>query len=425
MTPGELVACHDCGRLHGWRPLAARERAKCTRCGGELYRWQDSGPAARPQAVVAVTLGAMLVYLIAQGFPIVSLELAGLTTSATLLGAIGVLWHEHMEVIAAMVFFFAIVFPALELGALLYVAAGLWRGRRVRGFNMLLRTVQGARHWAMTEVFMIGVLVTTIKMTSLARVVPHPGLFAFAALTMLTALAMRFEPRTLWALGDRMRHPGPPAPAPAQAPAELLTCHACGLVNRIPLQQPRLRHARCARCATRLHARIPHSIERTWALLAAAALLYIPANILPIMYTASIGGTEGDTIMSGVLLFWRGDSPGLAIIIFVASIAVPVLKLGALGFLVASSQLRSRRLPVLRTRLYRIVEFIGRWSMLDIFVVALTVALVRFQALATITPGPGALAFGCVVILTMVASAQFDPRLIWDPVDSQGEQEHE
>jgi paraquat-inducible protein A len=425
LTPGAVVACHDCGRLHGWRPLAARERARCTRCGGALYRWQDGGPAPRPQTVVAVTLGAMLVYLIAQCFPIVSLELAGLTTSATLLGAIGVLWHEHMEVIAAMVFFFAIVFPALELGALLYVAAGLWRGRRVRGFDMLLRTVQGARHWAMTEVFMIGVLVTTIKMTSLARVVPHPGLFAFAALTMLTAFAMRFEPRTLWALGERLRAPAPPPPAPAAGPAQLVACHACGLVNRVAPRQPAAGHARCARCATRLHARIPHSIERTWALLVAAALLYIPANILPIMVTESIGGSEGDTIMSGVLLFWRSGSPGLAVIIFVASIAVPVLKLAALTLLVASSHLRARRAPLARTRLYRIVEFIGRWSMLDIFVVALTVALVRFQALATILPGPGALAFGCVVILTMVASAQFDPRLIWDPVDSQGAQAHE
>ncbi|WP_296949256.1 paraquat-inducible protein A [uncultured Massilia sp.] len=419
-----LVACHDCGRLHRWRPLGRGERARCTRCSGELYRWHD---ARRPATMVAVTLGAMLVYLIAQCFPIVSLDMAGLTTSATLLGAIRVLWDERMQVIAAMVFFFAIAFPALELGALLYVSFGLWRGRRVRGFNMLLRTVQGARHWAMTEVFMIGVLVTTIKMTSLARVTPHPGLFAFGALTVLAAMALRFEPRALWAMGDRLpgARPAPvPVPATPGLPSGFLTCHACGLVNRALAQRPRP-HQRCARCATRLHARIPHSIERTWALLAAAALLYVPANILPIMYTASIGGTEGDTIMSGVLLFWRGDSPGLAVIIFVASIAVPVLKLAALGVLAATAQLRSRRAPVGRTRLYRLVEFIGRWSMLDIFVVALTVALVRFQALATITPGPGALAFGCVVILTMVASAQFDPRLIWDPVDSHGEQRDE
>jgi len=424
---GDLIACHDCGCLHSWRPLAQHERARCTQCRKELYRWHDAGPATHPATMVAVTLGAVLVYLIAQCFPIVSLELSGFSTTVTLLGAIEVLWHERMQVVAAMVFFFAIVFPALELGTLLYVAVGLWRGKRVHGFNMLLRIVQGARHWAMTEVFMIGILVTVIKMTSLARVLPHPGLFAFGALTILTALAMRFEPRALWALGDRVAGPhvqwrvraGLAATTPGVA-AELLACHACGQVNRDPGLRPRPQ-LRCARCDAPLHRRIPHSIRRTWALLTAAALLYIPANILPIMYTQSVGGTEGDTIMSGVLLFWRSGSPGLAIIIFVASIAVPVSKLVALGVLTASAQWRSRWAPLGRTRLYRVVEFIGRWSMLDIFVVTLTVALVRFQALATITAGPGALAFGCVVILTMVASAQFDPRLIWDPVDSTGE----
>jgi paraquat-inducible protein A len=415
MREGELIGCHDCGQVHRWRPLGRHERARCTQCRKELYRWQAAGPAPQPGTMVAITLGAVLVFLIAQGFPIVSLQLEGLTTSVTLLGAVGVLWREQMQIIAALVFFCAIVFPALDLGALLYVSTGLARGRRVPGFDVLLRIMQGARHWAMTEVFMMGILVTVIKMTSLARVVPHPGLFAFGALTLLSALVMRFEPRALWALGDRVApRRAVPAPLPAGAATEWVTCHACGLVNACACRGPA---AQCARCAARLHRRKPDSITRTWALLAAAALLYIPANILPIMYTTSIGGTEGDTIMSGVKLFWDSDSRGLAIIIFIASIFVPVGKLVALTILTASAQFRSRRAPLRRTRLYRVVEFIGRWSMLDIFVVTLTVALVRFQALATITAGPGALAFGVVVVLTMFASSQFDPRLIWDPVD--------
>lgn len=424
LTEGELIGCHDCGQVYRWRPLARHERARCLQCRKELYRWHAAGPAARPDVMVAITLGAVLVYLIAQCFPIVSLQLEGMVTSVTLLQAIGVLWHERMQVVATLVFFCAIVFPVLDLGALLYVAIGLARGRRVPAFDLLLRIVQGARHWAMTEVFMMGVLVTVIKMTSLARVVPHPGLFAFGALTLLSALAMRYEPRALWALGDRVERVAPrplrrSGPA-AGEPAELIACHACGLVNRCACDGPA---PRCARCAARLHRRIPDSITRTWALLVAAALLYIPANLLPIMYTASIGGTEGDTIMSGVLLFWNSNSRGLAIIIFVASIFVPVAKLLALTVLVASAQFQARWAPLRRTRLYRMVEFIGRWSMLDIFVVTLTVALVRFQALATITAGPGALAFGVVVVLTMFASSQFDPRLIWDPVSARKEGE--
>ena len=418
MKEWELIGCHYCGQVYRWRPLARRERARCTQCRKELYRWQSAGPTPQPNTMVAVTLGAAIVYLIAQCFPIVSLQLEGMHTSATLLQAIGVLWHEGMQVIAALVFFCAIVFPALDLVALLYVTAGLARGRRVPGFDMLLRLMQAARHWAMTEVFMMGILVTVIKMTSLARVVPHPGLFAFGALTLLSAVVMRYEPRSLWALGDKVAPPPSPPVPPAGPDTAWVTCHACSLVNRCACDGPA---ARCARCAARLHRRKPDSITRTWALIIAAALLYIPANILPIMVTTSIGGAEGDTIMSGVKLFWDSDSRGLAIIIFVASIFVPVGKLLALTVLVATAQFRSRWAPLRRTRMYRVVEFIGRWSMLDIFVVTLTVALVRFQTLATIVPGPGALAFGVVVVLTMFASAQFDPRLIWDALDAPDE----
>ncbi|WP_322010154.1 paraquat-inducible protein A [Paraburkholderia sp. J12] len=196
--------------------------------------------------------------------------------------------------------------------------------------------------------------------------------------------------------------------------AGLVSCHACGHV------QPRERgnpHPRCDRCHATLHERHPDSITRTWALLIAAALLYIPANLLPVMHTASLVGDEDDTIMSGIVYFWTSGSWPLAVIVFIASILVPMLKLFVLALLAFTAGRRSTWRPVERTKLYRIVEFIGRWSMLDIFVVTLTVALVRFQSLAVITARPGAIAFGCVVILTMMASMQFDPRLIWDPVD--------
>jgi len=185
------------------------------------------------------------------------------------------------------------------------------------------------------------------------------------------------------------------------------------------------KHMACVRCGTALHVRKPDSINRTWALLIAAMILYIPANLLPVMVTQSLFGAQDDTIMSGVVLFWTSGSKGLAIIIFIASVVVPMLKLGVLALLAFTAQRRSRWRPRQRTILYRMVEFIGRWSMLDIFVVTLTVALVRFKSLAVITAGPGALAFGAVVVLTMLAAMQFDPRLIWDPVDGQvpGEEE--
>ncbi|WP_208281095.1 paraquat-inducible protein A [Massilia oculi] len=425
MSAEHLIGCHDCGCLYHREPLNSCERARCTRCRHELYRWHAGGPLRRADSLVALTLGAVLVYLLAQSFPIVTLELGGMATGATLLQAVGVLSDAGMPVVAAMVLLCAIVFPGLELGALLYVAIGLRRGRRVPGFDLVLRVVQGARYWAMTEVLMIGILITVIKMTSLARVVPHPGLFAFGVLTILCALVMRYEPKALWELADRLA-PRPreevDAYAVAHAPDTLVSCRACGLVNGQPWQRSKDGVCHCRRCGAALHRRIPNSIGWTWVMLAAATLLYVPANLLPVMYSRMIGGgAEGDTIMSGVLLFWNTGSPGLAIIIFIASVVVPVSKLVALAWLNATAQLRSRAAPLARTRAYRVVEFVGRWSMLDIFVVALTVALVRFDALATITAGPGAIAFGCVVILTMVASHQFDPRLIWDPIESNGE----
>ncbi|MGF6599123.1 paraquat-inducible protein A [Paraburkholderia sp. GAS448] len=196
--------------------------------------------------------------------------------------------------------------------------------------------------------------------------------------------------------------------------AGLVACHACGRVERwLGSAQPQ----HCKRCGAVLHRRNPDSLMRTWALLIAAALLYIPANLLPVMHTASLVGAEDDTIMSGVVYFWTSGDWPLAVIVFIASILVPMLKLSVLALLTVTAQRRSSWRPEQRIKLFRIVERIGRWSMLDVFVVTLTVALVRFQSLAVITAGPGALAFGSVVVLTMVASMQFDPRLIWDYVD--------
>ena len=194
----------------------------------------------------------------------------------------------------------------------------------------------------------------------------------------------------------------------------LLSCHACGLLSR-----PGGAHeAFCPRCGDRLHQRKPDSIRRTWAFLIAAAILYIPANVLPIMITNSLFGAEVDTIMSGVVYLWTSGSWPLALIVFIASITIPGMKLVALSFLLLSVQFRSRWQPVQRTKLYRVVEIAGRWSMLDIFVSTMLVALVHLQGLATIIAGPAAIAFGAVVVLTMLAAMSFDPRLIWDPLEN-------
>jgi paraquat-inducible protein A len=174
--------------------------------------------------------------------------------------------------------------------------------------------------------------------------------------------------------------------------------------------------ARCTRCGFPLHLRKPNSVRRTWALLIAAYVLYLPANLLPITVTRSIFGVQQDTILSGVAYLWSSGSWLIATVVFVASIAVPLLKLFSLTLLVVSVQRRWRLAPLGRTRLYRFLEAIGRWSMLDIFVVTILVALVQTQSLATIAPGSGVLAFAAVVVLSMLATMAFEPRLIWDPI---------
>jgi len=197
----------------------------------------------------------------------------------------------------------------------------------------------------------------------------------------------------------------------AAASVGLWACNLCKLVSKSPSQSSA---AHCPRCGARIHAREPYAVARTWALLITAATLYVPANVLPVMETNSLFGFQKDTILSGVVYLWTSGSRTLSLLVFIASITVPLLKLTSLAFLLASVQFRSTWRPDQRARLYRIVEFIGRWSMLDIYVGAVLVALVHFQGVATIVAGPGATAFGAVVVLTMLAAMSFDPRLIWD-----------
>lgn len=201
-----------------------------------------------------------------------------------------------------------------------------------------------------------------------------------------------------------------------------MSCHVCGQLARAPAGPPAA--LRCPRCAAPLHQRKPASIATTWALVLAAILLYVPANLLPMMTTTSLLGSQQDTIMSGVVFLWQSGSWPLAAVVFFASVMVPLLKIIALIYLATSVQRRSRHNLLQRARLYRLVEFVGRWSMLDLYVITILVALVHFQGLATIEAGPAAIAFGAVVVLTMFAAMSFDPRLIWDPLTDPKAPEH-
>jgi paraquat-inducible protein A len=200
----------------------------------------------------------------------------------------------------------------------------------------------------------------------------------------------------------------------------LLSCHSCHLLCQGPPAHGKQK-AICPRCGAVLHQRKPNSLSRTWALVIAAFIFYIPANVLPITTVISLGKAQSDTIMSGVIYFMLTGMWPIALVIFIASIFVPLVKLLILTFLLISVQRKWQWRPKDRTRLYRITEAIGRWSMTDIYVVTILVALVKLGALATIEAGPGAIFFAAVVVTTIFAAMSFDPRLIWDSMETDNE----
>src|SRR6266404_6456939 len=193
----------------------------------------------------------------------------------------------------------------------------------------------------------------------------------------------------------------------------LQSCEGCGLLSR-PLSADG--EGRCPRCDEELSFRKADSFQRTWAYLIAATVCYIPANVLPVLTTTTAAGADSDTILQGVVLLWSPTGWPLSIIVLVASIMIPSAKIVALVYLLISSQRGSVANNEQRVRLYRMVEFIGRWSMVDVFVDTFTAALIQLQPLMSVEPGPGLIFFAAVVLLTMLAVESFDPRLIWDAV---------
>lgn len=190
----------------------------------------------------------------------------------------------------------------------------------------------------------------------------------------------------------------------------LLVCLQCHSTVRAV----KAAYSRCPRCSARLHERKPHSLAVTATLVACAAVLYVPANLLPVMYTRTFFSDEKDTIMSGVLVLLHSGSWPIAVLVFIASIVVPLLKIISLAVVVYSAWRGAARRRRQHSELYRLVEFIGRWSMLDIYAISLLATLVQIQSFASIVVGWGALAFGAVVVLTMLAARTFDERLLWD-----------
>jgi paraquat-inducible protein A len=404
----EIMACHDCGLLHHVWPLRAAGAASCTRCGAVLYRHK---PDSIDRALM-LTVAALLLFVVANSFPFLTFKLEGRATTSTLMTGVIQLYRDGMWPLAALVLGATILVPLAKLLATVYVLLPLRLGRRIPGLAPVFRAIETMQPWAMMEVFLLGVIVAYVKLSDLATLELGIALYAFIALILIMIAAeVALDPREVW---DRLGRQAAARSLTGKDSDSLVGCHACDQVCRLRHGQ----HARCPRCGAALHKRKPHSLARTWALVIAACILYIPANVLPVMTVTSFGQGEPDTILSGVKVLIAAGMWPVALLVFFASITVPVLKVAAMIFLLISVQRRSRWRPRDRTVLYRVVESVGRWSMVDIFMISILVALVNLGAIASILPGPGAIAFAAVVILTMIAAMTFDPRLIWDAQES-------
>jgi paraquat-inducible protein A len=402
-----LRRCPDCGLLYEVRAIPVGSRARCGRCGAVLLT--NKRDATR--RALSLYLAALVLWIVANCFPFMTLEMGGRAQPSHLVSGALDLYRDGLWELAAVVFLFVIALPLAKILASLTVIVPMHFGRRLRAAPPLLRLAEALHPWAMTEVFLLGVLVAYAKLIDLATLIPGPSLIAFVGLIVsLVAADASFDPAEVW---ERVQPSPAVPPPPSDERSQLVSCHACHLLCRLPVLTPD-EEARCPRCGARVHRRKPNSLSRCWALVIAAVILYLPANLYPVMTVISFGSGAPSTILGGVRELLLAGMWPLALLVFFASITVPVLKLIGLVSLLLSVQRRSRGRLRQRATLYRIVEAVGRWSMIDIFMLSILVALVRLGAIATIEPGVGAIAFASVVVLTMFAAMNFDPRLIWD-----------
>lgn len=393
--------CPDCGLFSRLPPRQPRVMvADCPRCSAALCRMHS----VKTTFPLACALAGLVFYALILTAPL--LEISGY-------GQFSVAWLETgplrlslmgWKLLAALVFAVTLILPGVKVGMAALTLLGLELNAPKPLIKALFRWYLPLSPWAMIDVYLLGFLVAYTKLSGMFSVQLDNAIYALIGLMVaMAALDGSLDHEMIW-------HGLEPIPAAsAHVTSQTPSCHICGLLN-----EPG--HKYCARCHARLHLRKPASISRCWAFTIASACLYVPANIYPVMTLTSFGHTNAYTIMGGIIELGQAGLWPLALLVFFASIAIPMLKLIALSFMLLSTQIGSARFLQGRTVIYRMIVFIGRWSMIDVFMVSLLVALVHFGQLANIAAGTGILCFAAVVILTIIAVDVFDPRLMWDHV---------
>ncbi len=398
--------CPECGLFQAVPIMRPGQIAECTRCGALLRRRRRDALGT----TLAFSVTGLLLFLVAATTPLLGLRLAGQQRDTTLTSLPGAFENQGIWQLAIVVLATTLLAPLAKLG----LTAGVLIGLRMEIAPSTLAAMERWRKrltpWAMIEVFLLGTFVAYTRLAALAEVQVGVALYALGGLMLaIVATDAWLDEHALWeAIGRRRRTPAP------MGAGELIGCDSCGRVSR---GAP---GARCPRCNAPLRIRKPNSVARSWALLVAAAALYIPANLYPVMTVIRFGRGQPSTILGGVQELIEYRMWPLALLVFSASVMVPVLKLLSLAVLLISTQRHATGRLRDRTRLYRIVDVLGRWSMIDVFMLSILVALVQMGLLASVIPGLGGVCFAAVVILTMLAAFSFDPRLMWDAAGQTG-----
>ncbi|BFI70939.1 hypothetical protein okayama9524_24510 [Yersinia pseudotuberculosis] len=331
--------------------------------------------------------------------PLISIRLLGTRIDASLLAGIWQMSRQGDPITASMVAFCVLAAPVTLTFSILYLRIGSRIGINLRPILLILERL---KEWVMLDIYLIGMAVACIKVKEYADIMPGTGLVAYLALTLLSILTLvHLNLEQLW---ERF-YPQEQPPGPQETLRVCLSCHYTGHPDS---------HGRCPRCHTPLRHRRRHSIQKTWAALIAAIVLLLPANLLPISIVYANGARIEDTIFSGVVSLASSGNFPIAAVVFIASVLVPFTKVIVLITLLLSIHLKTQHSLKTRMRLLRLITWIGRWSMLDLFVIALMMSLINRDQLFSFTMGPAAFYFGSAVILTILAVEWLDSRLIWD-----------
>jgi paraquat-inducible protein A len=394
------IACPDCGALEDLPKLPPRSTAVCIRCEGDLEK--TAGRSIN--ATLACSLATFVLLIPTNVLPIVRIDVFGMHTQSTIAIGIWRLLQHQWVLLAGLSALFVIVLPFVRFGLLTAVLGALRLGFRPRWLGPAFRWSIWLDLWAMLDVFLLAAGVGYYRLSHLAQaqITIEIGGACFIAAALLTMLARAtLDRRTVWRTigGETEASPGEP----------MIGCTHCDLA-----QPPSSNGSPCPRCAAPLRFRKPYALMRTSAMLIGAAVLLLPANIYPMNVSMQLGNDVGYTIFTGIEDLFDNGQFGLGALVFCTSLLIPILKILAIGWCVLSVWRRSRTHLPAKTRVLRLVAEWGRWSKTDPFVIVFFVPLMNFGAFASATAGWGAPAFMMMTFLTMIATATFDPRMMWD-----------